>query len=202
MVLIDGKSGRFTRNVRFLHLDKRAALGPEETEVLEVCDVPEGPRRSARLGGKHVKVHFKTYTVVVAVFCHACHCLFRMGLSASKLTVEKDESRNKVELTDSSTGVHLIEIHTPMVGISVMTVIFMLAVCVGLWYVCHRLRRSRCLREARRGVQDFPMKILRANNPVVSAVLHGMQQGLQAQQQPQLPALGKSSASGIDVQVV
>ena len=60
VVLIDGKSGRFTRNV--LRLDKRAALGPEELEVPEVPEVPEAPvqpRRSAK-GGKHVKVHFKT----------------------------------------------------------------------------------------------------------------------------------------------
>ena len=41
------------------------------------------------------------------------------------------------------------------------------------------------------------------NNPVVSAVLYGMQHRLQAQQQQQqLPALGQSSASAVDVQVV
>ena len=60
MVLIDGKSGRFMRNVHFLHLDEHVALGLEEPEVPEVCDMAEGPRRRLRLGGKHVKVHFET----------------------------------------------------------------------------------------------------------------------------------------------
>ena len=120
-----------------------------------------------------------------------------MGSSKSKPTVEKDESHNKVQMSDSSSGLHLVEIHSPTVGVSVMTVIFLLAVGVGLWYLCHRLRRSRRVREARREVRDFPMQVLRAPNPVVSALLQGLQQ-----QHQQLPALGQSGASGVDTQVV
>ena len=48
--------------------------------------------------------------------------------------------------------------------------------------------------------EEFPMQILRANNPVGSAVLQGMQQGMQMQQQ--LPALGQSGASNVDTQAV
>ena len=125
-----------------------------------------------------------------------------MGLSLSKPTVEKDESHNKVQMSDSSSGLHLVEIHSPTVVVSVMTVIFLLAVGVGLWYLCHCLRRSRRIHEAHRGVEDFPMQILRANNPVISAMLHGLQQGMQQHQQQPLPALGQSGASGVDVQVV
>ena len=59
-----------------------------------------------------------------------------MGLSKFKPTVKRDESQNKVEMKDSSTGVHFIEINTPTVGVPLKTVNFMLAVCVGLWYMC------------------------------------------------------------------
>ena len=129
-------------------------------------------------------------------------CLFvlQMGSSKSKPTVERDESQ--VQMSDSSSGLHLVEIHSPTVGMSVMTVIFLLDVSVGLWYLCHCLRRSRRLREARRGIQDFPMQVLRAPNPMVSTILQGLQQGMQQQQQQQqLPAL-RQSASAIDAQVV
>ena len=123
-----------------------------------------------------------------------------MGSSKSKPTVEHDESKNKMQMSDSSSGLHLFEIHSPTVGASVMMVIFIVAVCAGLWYICHRLRHSRRLRGECQGVNQFLLQILRAQNPVVSAMLHGMQQGLQMQLQQQqnpLLALGQLSASDI-----
>ena len=75
-----------------------------------------------------------------------------MGSSKSKPTVEKDESHNKIQMSDSSSGLHILEVHSTSIGVSVLTVFFILAVAVALWYICHRMRRSRHLAEARRGL--------------------------------------------------
>ena len=87
---------------------------------LKVSDIDMGPRHNVHFAGRHVKVHFKTWgscerlCFVCMCVLFACALFFQMGSSNTKLSVEKDELSDKVEMSEKWSGFHLVEIHSPV----------------------------------------------------------------------------------------
>ena len=78
------------------------------------------------------------------------------GGSKEEKKEEKNETNTNNGNIESSSGFHIVEIHTPTAGLGLLTVIFLLVVTGGLWLLFRRMQ-GRCLggRDRRRRDRDL-----------------------------------------------
>ena len=69
-----------------------------------------------------------------------------MGGSTSKQAIKAESVK---EITEVSTGTHLIEIHMPSMGVGVMVVTMVVVACLAGWMCWRRMRRPGHRRRAR-----------------------------------------------------